>query len=56
MSNTSNDNFEAIAKDAVAALIATVLTLRIIGEEELSRAISDAAEDFCDRAIALGAE
>jgi hypothetical protein len=53
MSNTSTDNFERIAQDAVQALAAAVLTLRIMGENELARAISDEAEALCIRAIAL---
>jgi hypothetical protein len=54
MNNTSTDNFEAIAKDAVAALTAAALTLKLIGERELASAIADSARDCIDRAIALG--
>lgn len=57
--NKQNDNFEAIAKDAVAALTAVIMTLRITGGEEyraLTNAIRESAEKLIDRAIALGGE
>jgi hypothetical protein len=54
MSNTSTDNFERIAQDAVSALIAAALTLKLMGETDLARAINDSAADCIDRAIALG--
>jgi hypothetical protein len=54
MRNTSSDNFEAIAKDAVMALTAAALTLKLIGEKELASAIAEKASQCVDRAIALG--
>jgi hypothetical protein len=54
MNKTSADNFEAIAKDAVAALTAAALTLKIMGDNELAKAIADSASKCIDRAIALG--
>ncbi len=50
------DNFELIAKDAVSALTAAVLTLRIMGEDVLAEAISEETLTLVDRAIALGGE
>jgi hypothetical protein len=58
MRNSSTDTFEAIAKDAVAALTAAALTLRITGDEDfqkLATAIAESASKCVDRAIALGA-
>lgn len=57
MNNT--DNFEAIAQDAVAALISVAVTLKLLGNkeyQELAYALADDAEDLCNRAIALGGE
>jgi hypothetical protein len=54
MSNTSTDNFERIAQDAVSALIAAALTLKLMGEKELAASIADSASKCIDRAIALG--
>ena len=48
------DNFEAIAHDAVSALTAVVLTLKITGEDDFAKAVSEAAEKLIDRAIAIG--
>lgn len=53
MRNTSTDNFEAIAQDAVTALIAAALTTKMMGETELAHGINDKAADLIDRAIAL---
>lgn len=53
---STRDNFEEIAKDAVAALTAAALTLKLMGERELASAIADSASKCIDRAIALGAE
>jgi glutamate/tyrosine decarboxylase-like PLP-dependent enzyme len=58
MRNTSSDNFERIAHEAVVALTSTVLTLRITGDEgyqKLADAIAERATELVDRAIALGA-
>jgi hypothetical protein len=59
MSNTSTDNFEAIAKSAVDALTAAALTLRIIGDKDyqkMATAVADEALKCVERAIALGGE
>lgn len=53
INNTSNDNFERIAQDAVSELIATAFTLRAMGEDDLSLAIAEQAGALCLRAIAL---
>lgn len=52
--NNQTDNFEAIAKNAVDALVAVTLTLRIMGEDELAAAVADSSLRLIDRAIAIG--
>jgi dsDNA-specific endonuclease/ATPase MutS2 len=57
MRNTSSDNFERIAHEAVVALTSAALTLRITGDEgyqKLATVIAERASALVDRAIALG--
>ena len=55
MNITTPDNFEAIAKDAVASLIGAAITVATTyGDVELARTLADEAEAFCKRAIAIG--
>jgi hypothetical protein len=48
------DNFEAIAKDAVSALLAAAITLKLMGESEFANAVNDSARKCIERALTLG--
>jgi hypothetical protein len=52
----NQDTVEDIAQEAIIQLTATVLTLRFMGEDELSATIAEATDELCARMIALGFE